>query len=105
MKIYDLKKNPIGAYVTAIENGCESNFYCSFGKYIENPDGLDCDSFGIPDYEIFHSFENLEDLKYYEKNKNKNFVNDTNHKLVSYELYFTTNTWKQIKNIRKSYKS
>jgi len=102
MKIFDLKKNPIGANITMQNlqtNNCSNN-YVSFGKYINNENGLDCDSFGINDMEIFYNFENEIDLKLY---LNKEFTE--NYKLLSYELYYTDNDWQKIKNIIKKYKS
>jgi len=102
MKIFDLKKNPIGANIIMqnLQTNNLSNNYVSFGKYINNENGLDCDSFGINDMEIFYNFENEIDLKLY---LNKEFTE--NYKLLSYELYYTDNDWQKIKNIIKKYKS
>jgi len=102
MKIFDLKKNPIGANIIMqnLQTNNLSNNYVSFGKYINNENGLDCDSFGINDMEIFYNFENEIDLKLY---LNKEFTE--NYKLLSYELYYTDNDWQKIKNIIKKYRS
>jgi len=101
MKIFDLKKNPIGANIIMqnLQTNNLSNNYVSFGKYINNENGLDCDSFGINDMEIFYNFENEIDLKLY---LNKEFTE--NYKLLSYELYYTDNDWQKIKNIIKKYR-
>ena len=101
MKIFDLKKNPIGANIIMqnLQTNNLSNNYVSFGKYINNPNGLDCDSFGIDDMEIFYNFDNEIDLKLY---LNKEFTE--NYKLLSYKLYYTNNNWQKIKQIRKKYK-
>ena len=101
MKIYDLNKNPIGAHITMqdIKNKNKYDNYVSFGKYINNPNGLDCDSFGISDMEIFDNFINENDLKSY---LNKEFTED--FKLLSYKLYYTDNNWQKIRQIRKKYK-
>ena len=101
MKIFDLKENPIGANITMqnLQTNNLSNNYVSFGKYINNENGLDCDSFGISDMEIFYNFENEIDLKLY---LNKKFTE--NYKLLSYELYYTNNNWQKIRQIRKKYK-
>ena len=101
MKIYDLNKNPIGANITMqnLQTNNLSNNYVSFGKYINNPNGLDCDSFGISDMEIFYNFNNEIDLKSY---LNKEFTED--FKLLSYKLYYTNNNWQKIRQIRKKYK-
>ena len=74
--------------------------YVSFGKYINNPNGLDCDSFGISDMEIFYNFDNELDLKLY---LNKEFTEE--FKLLSYKLYYTNNNWQKIKQIIKKYKN
>ena len=102
MKIYNLKKNPIGANLKLqnLQTKNISDNYVSFGKYINNENGLDCDSFGINDMEIFYNFDNENDLKSY---LNKEFTE--NYKLLSYELYYTSNNWRQIKEIRKSLKN
>lgn len=102
MKIFDLKKNPIGANIVMqnLQTNNLINNYVSFGKYINNENGLDCDSFGINDMEIFYNFENEIDLKLY---LNKEFTE--NYKLLSYELYYTDNDWQKIKNIIKKYRS
>jgi len=101
MKIFNLKKNPIGANITMqnLHTNNLSNNYVSFGKYINNENGLDCDSFGIDDMEIFYNFNNEIDLKLY---LNKEFTE--NYKLLSYELCYTDNNWQKIKEIRKNYK-
>ena len=80
MKIFDLKKNPIGANITMQDIKTKNiyNNYVSFGKYINN--------------------EN--DLKSY-----VNGVFTEDFKLLSYELYYTNNNWQKIKNIIKQYRS
>lgn len=102
MKIYNLKKNPIGANIKMqnLENYNISQNYVSFGKYINNPKGCDCDSFGIDDMKIFYNFNNKSDLKSY---VNKEFTE--NYKLLSYELSYTNNNWQKIRQIRKKYKN
>ena len=102
MKIYDLNKNPIGAHITMQDIKTKNKYdnYVSFGKYINNPNGLDCDSFGISDMEIFYNFDNELDLKLY---LNKKFTEE--FKLLSYKLYYTNNNWQKIIQIRKKYKN
>jgi hypothetical protein len=102
MKIYNLKKNPIGANITMQDIKTKNiyNNYVSFGKYINNQKGTDCDSFGIADMEIFENFVNENDLKSY-----VNGVFTEDFKLLSYELYYTNNNWQKIKQIIKQYRS
>jgi hypothetical protein len=102
MKIFNLKNKPIGAFIEMqdIKSKDKYNNYVSFGKYINNENGIDCDSFGIADMEIFHNFINENDLKSY---LNESFTED--FKLLSYKLYYTNNNWSKIKEIRKKYKS
>jgi hypothetical protein len=101
MKIFNLKNNPIGANITMqdIKTKGIYNNYVSFGKYINNENGIDCDSFGISDMEIFYNFIDENDLKSY---LNEQFTED--FKLLSYSLYHTDNNWNKIKEIRKKYK-
>ena len=102
MKIFNLKEKPIGAFIEMedIKNKGKYNNYVSFGKYINNENGIDCDSFAINDVEIFHNFINENDLKSY---LNEQFTED--FKLLSYKLYYTNNNWQKIKDLRKKYKN
>ena len=102
MKIFNLKNKPIGAFIEMqdIKSKDKYNNYVSFGKYINNENGIDCDSFGIADMEIFDNFINENDLKSY---LNDNFTED--FKLLSYKLYYTNNNWQKIKQIIKQYRS
>jgi len=106
MKYYNLNKNPIGAWVDCYdkENKNKFNAYCSFGKLICNHEGMWTDTFGELDDEIYHYFENLEDLKYYAKNKNKSFPADIKVYVRAYELVFSDKSWKDIKELRKALK-
>jgi hypothetical protein len=101
MKIFNLKDNPIGAYIEMedIKSKSKYNNYVSFGKYINNEKGIDCDSFGISDMKIFYNFDNENDLKSY---LNEEFTED--FKLLSYNLYYTNNNWKDIKQKIKEYR-
>jgi hypothetical protein len=102
MKVFNLKNKPIGAFIEMqdIKSKDKYNNYVSFGKYINNENGIDCDSFGIADMEIFDNFINENDLKSYLKGC---FTEE--FKLLSYKLYYTNNNWSKIKEIRKKYKS
>ena len=104
MKYYNLKKNPIGAYVDCYDKETKNNFnaYCSFGKLICNQKGMWTDTFGKYDDDIYHYFENLEDLKYYAKYKNKSFPDDIKVYVRGYELVFSDKSWKDIKETRKA---
>ena len=101
MKTFDLKNNPIGAFVEMEDIKTKNKYsnYVSFGKYINNENGTDCDSFGIDDMKIFHNFINEEDLKSY---LNEEFTED--FKLLSYKPYYTNNNWKKIKEKIKQYR-
>lgn len=101
MKIFDLKNNPIGAFIEMEDIKTKNKYsnYVSFGKYINNENGTDCDSFGIDDMEIFHNFINEEDLKSY---LNEEFTED--FKLLSYKPYYTNNNWQKIKEKIKQYR-
>ena len=101
MKIFDLKNNPIGAFIEMEDVKTKNKYsnYVSFGKYINNENGTDCDSFGIDDMEIFHNFINEEDLKSY---LNEEFTED--FKLLSYKPYYTNNNWQKIKEKIKQYR-
>ena len=101
MKIFNLKNNPIGANITMqdIKTKGIYNNYVSFGKYINNENGIDCDSFGISDMEIFYNFINEEDLKSY---LNEEFTED--FKLLSYKPHYTNNNWQKIKEKIKQYR-
>ena len=101
MKIFNLKNNPIGAFIEMedIKTKNKYNNYVSFGKYINNKNGINCDSFGIDDMEIFHNFINEEDLKSY---LNEEFTED--FKLLSYKPYYTNNNWQKIKEKIKQYR-
>ena len=102
MKIFNLKNKPIGAFIEMqdIKSSDKYNNYVSFGKYINNENGIDWDSFGIEDMEIFDNFINENDLKSY---LNESFTED--FKLLSYKLYYTNNNWQRIKDLRKKYKN
>ena len=101
MKIFDLKKNPIGAFIEMEDIKTKNKYsnYVSFGKYINNENGTDCDSFGIDDMEIFHNFIDEEDLK---SCLNEEFTED--FKLLSYKPYYTNNNWQKIKEKIKQYR-
>jgi hypothetical protein len=101
MKIFDLKNNPIGAFIEMEDIKTKNKYsnYVSFGKYINNENGTDCDSFGIDDMEIFHNFINEEDLK---SCLNEEFTED--FKLLSYKPYYTNNNWQKIKEKIKQYR-
>ena len=100
MKIFDLKNNPIGAFIEMEDIKTKNKYsnYVSFGKYINNENGTDCDSFGIDDVEIFHNFIDEEDLK---SCLNEEFTED--FKLLSYKPYYTNNNWQKIKEKIKQY--
>ena len=101
MKIFDLKNNPIGAFIEMEDIKTKNKYsnYVSFGKYINNENGTDCDSFGIDDMEIFHNFIDEEDLK---SCLNEEFTED--FKLLSYKPYYTNNNWQKIKEKIKQYR-
>ena len=102
MKIFNLKNNPIGAFIEMQDIKTKNKYenYVSFGKYINNENGINCDSFGVDDMKIFYNFINEEDLK---SNLSKEFTED--FKLLSYKPYYTNSNWKEIKEKIKKYKN
>jgi hypothetical protein len=81
-----MTKKAIGAYIKVCyndENNRIANYYASLGKFNCKKN---TDTYGVPDYEIFHYFE--DGLKELKQSKGKKITYDINCTLLDYELKY-----------------
>ena len=84
-----MTKKAIGAYIKVRyndENNRIANYYASLGKWNSKTDK---DSYGVPDHEIFHYFD--DGLKELEQSKGKKITYDMDCTLLDYQLRYKGN--------------